>query len=63
MPFAKSCRITLTNEGGVAVDHVYYHVDWQKERALPPDTLLLPRALQAGAARAGGEAQLHVSST
>ena len=39
MPFAKSCRITLTNEGRRPVDHVYYHVDWQKERALPPNTL------------------------
>jgi len=39
MPFAKSCRITLTNEGRRSVDHVYYHVDWQKEKALPPGTL------------------------
>jgi hypothetical protein len=39
MPFAKSCRITLTNEGRRGVDHVYYHVDWSKVPALPPDTL------------------------
>ena len=39
MPFAKSCRITLTNEGRRPVDHVYYHVDWSKVPALPPDTL------------------------
>ncbi|MEX1246132.1 MAG: glycoside hydrolase family 172 protein [Thermoanaerobaculia bacterium] len=39
MPFAKSCRITLTNEGRRRVDNVYYHVDWAKVPALPPDTL------------------------
>ncbi len=39
MPFAKSCRITLTNEGRRAMDHVYYHVDWSRVPALPPDTL------------------------
>jgi hypothetical protein len=39
MPFAKSCRITLTNEGRRRFDHVYYHVDWSKVPALPPDTL------------------------
>ena len=39
MPFAKSCRITLTNEGRRPVDHVYYHVDWSKVPELPPDTL------------------------
>ncbi len=39
MPFAKSCRITLTNEGRRRLDHVYYHVDWSKVPALPPDTL------------------------
>jgi hypothetical protein len=39
MPFAKSCRITLTNEGRRRLDHVYYHVDYSKVPALPPDTL------------------------
>jgi hypothetical protein len=39
MPFAKSCRITLTNEGRRRLDHVYYHVDWSRVPALPPDTL------------------------
>ncbi|MFY9550341.1 MAG: glycoside hydrolase family 172 protein, partial [Thermoanaerobaculia bacterium] len=39
MPFAKSCRITLTNEGRRRADHVYYHVDWEKRAALPPGTL------------------------
>jgi Protein of unknown function (DUF2961)/HEAT repeats len=38
MPFAKSCRITITNEGKRYVDNVYYHVDWEKLAALPPDT-------------------------
>jgi hypothetical protein len=38
MPFRKSCRITLTNEGRRKVDHLYYHVDWEKVPSLPPDT-------------------------
>ena len=38
MPFAKSCRITVTNEGRRRVSNVYYHVDWKKVPALPADT-------------------------
>jgi hypothetical protein len=39
MPFRKSCRITITNEGRRRVSMLYYHVDWQKVRSLPADTL------------------------
>jgi len=38
MPFRKSCRVTLTNEGRRRVDHLYFHVDWAKVASLPPDT-------------------------
>jgi len=38
MPFRKSCRITVTNEGRRRVANLYYQVDWQKLRALPADT-------------------------
>jgi Protein of unknown function (DUF2961)/HEAT repeats len=38
MPFAKSCRITVTNEGRRRVSNLYYHVDWKQVRALPADT-------------------------
>ena len=38
MPFRKSCRITVTNEGRRRVANVYFHVDWEKHKALPPDT-------------------------
>lgn len=37
MPFGKSCRITITNEGQRRVG-LYYHVDWEKVPALPPNT-------------------------
>jgi hypothetical protein len=37
MPFGKSCRITITNEGTRRVG-LYYHVDWEKVPSLPPDT-------------------------
>jgi hypothetical protein len=38
MPFRKSCRITVTNEGRRRVSNLYYHVDWKKVPALPADT-------------------------
>ena len=37
MPFRKSCKITLTNEGQRRVTSLYYHVDWQKHDSLPED--------------------------
>ncbi len=39
MPFARSCKVTITNEGRRRVSNLYYHVDWQKVPALPKDTL------------------------
>lgn len=39
MPFRKSCRITVTNEGRRRVTMLYYHVDWRKVASLPADTL------------------------
>jgi len=39
MPFRKACKITLTNEGRRRVSMLYFHVDWQRVPALPPDTL------------------------
>jgi hypothetical protein len=38
MPFRRSCRITVTNEGRRRVANLYYHVDWQKLASLPADT-------------------------
>lgn len=37
MPFRKSCRITLTNEGRRRVSNVYFHVDWKRLPSLAPD--------------------------
>ena len=37
MPFRQSCRITVTNEGRRRVSNLYYHVDWEKRKELPPD--------------------------
>src|SRR4029077_11998107 len=39
MPFKKSCRITITNEGRRRVANLYYQVDWEKLNSLPADTL------------------------
>lgn len=38
MPFQKSCRITVTNEGHRRVANLYYHVDWEKLPSLPAHT-------------------------
>ncbi len=38
MPFRKSCRITITNEGRRRVSNLYYHVDWEKVPSLPERT-------------------------
>jgi Protein of unknown function (DUF2961)/HEAT repeats len=38
MPFRKSCRVTVTNEGRRRVANLYYHVDWEKLPALPANT-------------------------
>jgi D-arabinan exo alpha-(1,3)/(1,5)-arabinofuranosidase (non-reducing end) len=38
MPFRRSCRITVTNEGRRRVANLYYHVDWERVPALPEGT-------------------------
>lgn len=35
MPFHKSARITITNEGKQPITAFYYNIDWQKHRTLP----------------------------
>jgi D-arabinan exo alpha-(1,3)/(1,5)-arabinofuranosidase (non-reducing end) len=37
MPYRKSCRITVTNEGHRLVPMFYYHVDYRKYASLPSD--------------------------
>ena len=37
MPYRKSCRITVTNEGHRLVHMFYYHVDYRKYPSLPAD--------------------------
>jgi hypothetical protein len=40
MPFRKSCKITVTNEGQRPLaDQFYYHVDWKKQAWLPEEDL------------------------
>jgi D-arabinan exo alpha-(1,3)/(1,5)-arabinofuranosidase (non-reducing end) len=38
MPFRRSCRITITNEGRRRISNLYYHVDWARLRTLPAGT-------------------------
>jgi Protein of unknown function (DUF2961). len=35
MPFRKSARITITNEGQQNISAFYYNIDWQKHKSLP----------------------------
>lgn len=39
MPFKKSCKVTVTNEGRRRCTMLYYHVDWHQVPSLPDDTL------------------------
>jgi hypothetical protein len=38
MPYMKSCRMTVTNEGNRFVTSFYYHVDYRTYPSLPADT-------------------------
>jgi len=38
MPFRKSAKITVTNEGEKDIWAFYYNFDWEKHQALPADT-------------------------
>lgn len=38
MPFKKSAKITITNEGNVAINAFYYNIDWEKHKSLPENT-------------------------
>lgn len=38
MPFKKSARITVTNEGHERCHAFYYYIDWEKLRSLPKNT-------------------------
>lgn len=37
MPFRRSARIAITNEGQQPIDAFYFNIDYQKHRALPED--------------------------
>jgi hypothetical protein len=55
MPFRRSCRITVTNEGRRRVSNLYYHVDWRKLPSLAADAAyfhaLYRQALPAAAGK------------
>ena len=35
MPFRRSAKITITNEGETPINAFYYNIDWEKHRTLP----------------------------
>lgn len=39
MPFRKSARITITNDGSMPTGAFYYNIDWQKHTSLPDNML------------------------
>ncbi len=38
MPFRRSARITVTNEGKQNIGAFYYNIDWERHRSLPDNT-------------------------
>jgi hypothetical protein len=38
MPFGKSARVTVSNDGNQPCDCLYYYIDWQKLPSLPADS-------------------------
>jgi hypothetical protein len=38
MPFRKSAKITIANEGNDAINAFYYNIDWEKHKSFPPNT-------------------------
>lgn len=38
MPFRKSCRIEIINQGTQNINLLYYNIDWVKKQSLPADT-------------------------
>jgi Protein of unknown function (DUF2961)/HEAT repeats len=63
MPFEKSCRITITNEGKRRVG-LYYHVDWERVPSLPPNTAYFhARYRQALPAPADGKPWVFLDTT
>ena len=38
MPFQKSAKIAVTNQGEQAISAFYYNIDWEKHRLLPENT-------------------------
>ncbi len=55
MPFRKSCRITVTNEGRRRVSNVYWHVDWKKVPSLPPETAYFHARYRQALPNSGGK--------
>jgi len=39
MPFLRSARLTLTNESGVDITHIFYTITWQQRQLEPRDML------------------------
>ncbi|MCG2462376.1 DUF2961 domain-containing protein [Flavobacteriaceae bacterium F89] len=37
MPFRKSAKVTITNEGESPIGAFYYNIDWEKHKSLPQD--------------------------
>lgn len=55
MPFRKSCRITVTNEGTRRVQNLYYHVDWRKLPSLPDGTRYFHARYRQALPNSGGK--------
>ena len=55
MPFRKSCRITVTNEGSRRIQNLYYHVDWRKLPSIPEGTRYFHARYRQALPNSGGD--------
>ena len=62
MPFRKSARVEVVNQGEKPVNLLYYGIDWVQKERLPKETERFAASLAAGysKARKGGRVAVHL---
>jgi hypothetical protein len=62
MPFRKSARITLTNEGEQPIRAFYYNIDWEKHDRLPDDLAYFHAEYRQAVPNAGSTSNWKLNS-
>lgn len=61
MPFRKSARITVTNEGGQNISAFYYNIDWEKHKSIPADAAYFHAEYRQAVPTAGWTAEWNLN--